>query len=289
MKKFTAILLATLMLVSSFVIAASAASEVQEVNQVVNNKVMKATAVVDGKLDANYAKSFMAQIKSGAKITGSGAATISATVYALYDDSFVYLFYQVAGDNTLMTCDPDYLELDSHPYQNDAVELRLSDFGNGQLAENQAGMDHHLFYQDAFAKRFSNYQASMGEDVFKKAKSAVVKGTNGYTVELAIPCEKAFKEGDKIGFQFQIDDLQDDANLLYVVALGKPHTQVIEFTCGGALPAETTTTTPTTGTTTTPTTGTTTAPTTSDATFIVLAVLLLSGVALVCVKRASAK
>ena len=114
----------------------------------VHKTVTNGEIKVDGILDNQYTASMQVKINPPKY---SGADThIRATVYSLYDDNYVYVFYQVENDTTLLTADNDYIQEHPHPNRNDSVELRIGDDSGKHLSEyTGSNTTHHLFLMDA--------------------------------------------------------------------------------------------------------------------------------------------
>ena len=239
MKKITALLLVVMMLVSVFTLAAYAEVEYNtDCATIVKNKVLKGTPVVDGKLDAIYTESLTVKLhgpaESYALQNGATETTATGTAYALYDDNYVYVFFEVT-DTTLLKGDPEYVDYHPHPHLNDAIEFRIGDDLEDHFAPYDGSNDaHHLFYADAHGTRYTCYEESMGDDVEKLFNATRIEG-NKYYVECAVPVQRAFKEGEMIQFNFQIDDLQDDLDTFAAVGLGRSPTKIVDFYCGGSV------------------------------------------------------
>ena len=203
------------------------------------DKVLKGTPIVDGKLDDVYTESLTVKLhgpaESYALQNGGEDTTATGTVYALYDDRFVYVFYDVT-DETFMSGDAEYVELHAHPHLNDSVDLRIGDSLEGHFGEYEGAnfSNHHLIYVDAHNSRFTCYEESMGDE-FEKAQCKVLfnQKSGKYTVEIAIPVVKPFKEGDIIEFGFQINDLQDESETFAAIGLGESPVKLVGFYCGG--------------------------------------------------------
>ena len=240
MKKITSLLVVLMMLVSLLSLTAFAALEDinEETCTVVKELVLKGTPTIDGKLDKMYTESMTLKLHGPASeyfISGGSCedTTSTGTVYAMYDDNYVYVFFHVV-DNTLIQADPEYIEISAHPHLSDAVEVRVGDDLEDHFAPYDGSNDaHHLFYADAHGVRFTCYEDSMGDDVEKlKSKAIIDKDGKTYYVELAIPTQKPFQEGEIIEFEFQIDDLQDDMDSMCAVGSGYPH-HLVQFLIGG--------------------------------------------------------
>lgn len=202
---------------------------------IVCDTVMKETAIVDGILDNAYTSSMQVKINPP-KYAGSDT-DVRATVYTLYDDDYVYVFYQVENDTTLLSADDDYIQDHPMPSNNDAVELRIADDLEGHLPEyTGSNAAHHLFIMDAYGKRFSNYEDSIENYVDLMKGASKITSATSYTVEMAIPVVSPFNEGDIIQFNFQIDDCQNaKEQKTGYIGLGKSYTTLVDFKIGGEL------------------------------------------------------
>jgi hypothetical protein len=203
-----------------------------------SDKVLKATATVDGNLDPAYLQSLKVSLNPP-KYAGVDT-NVKATVYALYDNNFVYVFYQVENDTTLLTADPDYIADHPHPSHNDAVELRIGDDLEEKLpAYTGSNAAHHLFIMDAYGKRFSCYEDAMEDYIDYQKGAAKIVSATAYNIEMAIPLVNPFAEGDIIQFNFQVDDLQDDVGTTGYIGLGDTYMNLEDFTIGGLAPGGT--------------------------------------------------
>ena len=235
MKKITAIVLAALILVVCVAVSVSAA---QASAVIVKDTVLKASATVDGNLDPAYLQSL--QVKINPPKYAGAETNVKATVYALYDDKYVYVFYQVENDTTLMSADPDYIADHPHPSLNDAVELRIGDDLEEKLPEyTGSNAAHHLFIMDAYGKRFSCYEDAMEDYIDYQKGAAKIVSDTAYNIEMAIPLVNPFAEGDIIQFNFQVDDLQDDVGTTGYIGLGDTYMNLEDFTIGGLAPGGT--------------------------------------------------
>ena len=231
MKKITAILLAAIVLVACFAVIASANKSESAV--IVKDTVLKATPKVDAKLDPAYLQSL--QVKLNPPKYAGADTDVKATVYALYDDKFVYVYYAVENDTTLMTTDDDYINEHPHPSHNDAVELRIGDDLEEKLPlYDGSNDDHHLFMMDAYGKRYSCYEDAMGDYCELMEGKAEIVSDTAYNIEIKVPLQDSFAEGDIIQFNFQIDDLQDDMDTTGYIGLGADYMTLVDFTIGGA-------------------------------------------------------
>lgn len=205
---------------------------------VINDKVLKGTPIVDGEFDEVYKDSYMVKLHGPASkyFLWNGATDTTATgdVYMLYDDNYVYVFYDVV-DNTFLRGDPEYVALHAHPHLNDAVELRLGDKGKGHFVPyGKSFTNHHLFYSDAIGTRFSSYENSFASRSNEIKRGIKYSGKAGkYSVELAIPTEKPFKEGDIIQVNVQIDDLQASGGKMAAIGLAMNSKSLVDVVCGG--------------------------------------------------------
>jgi len=170
------------------------------------------SAIIDGIVDDEYLQSLSVKI-APPKYAGD-ETTNTAEVYALHDDEYVYICY-VVKDNSLTSAKDDYIMSDAHPSVNDAVELRIGSADDGVFPAYTSSPDHHLFMMDAYGKRISCYKDSM--DGYEGA-AVIADDKKSYTVEIAIPIDRALKDGETIKMNFQIDDLQLDGKCGYIGA-----------------------------------------------------------------------
>ena len=155
-------------------------------------KALKGTPTVDGKLDDIYTQSGSLKVDNTMYIWGQGTgkdqSKASSVSYFLYDDTYLYVA-TVVSDTTIVDCG-----IKSN-WMSDAVEtwIKFPDTANNSKIS-----------VDAFNTKIygSDYTA------FDKCKAAVVRGTDTYTVEVAIPLD-TFKTGSVVPISIQINDFFD--------------------------------------------------------------------------------
>ncbi|MBO7209327.1 MAG: S-layer homology domain-containing protein [Clostridia bacterium] len=188
--------------------------------------VLGGTPSIDGKIDDVYRASFNVNITGP---TTFGANTESeATVYVLHDSKNVYVAAEIV-DTTPYKIDTKYLKDDAHPYQNDALEIRIAT--NGHMAPyTGSNTNHHLFYADWQGRRFSSYEQQVKGF---RGTTKYVAG-QGYTVEVAIPLTSPLVESETISLNFQIDNMtvQDGKDVFGCIALIEAG-GLVDFKVGG--------------------------------------------------------
>ncbi len=202
---------------------------------VVNDKVLEGTPILDGVLDEVYSDSLKIELHKNSNAEFSNGAirtTATGAVYALYDDDFVYVLVDVI-DQTFMSADSEYIELHPLAHLNDSVVIRLGDDLEGKFIENQNSGDHHTFYIDAHNNKFSCYENSMGDEFYSAQCKVVFDTTGKYTVEIAIPTKKSFKNGDILELGVLINDLQNSSEKYAGIYLGQTPTTLCDFVCEG--------------------------------------------------------
>ena len=221
------LILAFIVVATSVCVTATQASSV-----IVDDTVNYATPTVDGVLDDAYLNSLQVWINSP-KYAGVDT-NVRARVYALYDNNYVYVFYQVENDTTLLSADDDYIQDHPNPSHNDAVELRIGDDLEEHLPPyTGSNAAHHHFYMDAYGKRFSCYEDAIEDYVGLMNGASKITSDTSYNVEMAIPVANPFHEGDIIQFNFQVDDCQDaEAQKTGYIGLGDNYMQLTDFVIG---------------------------------------------------------
>ncbi len=208
MKKLLCILLTAIMVLGTVTISAR-----ESTLSYGSKVVLGGSPSIDGKIDDVYRASFNVNI-SGPSTFGTDTES-EATVYVLHDSKNVYVAAEVV-DTTPFKVDSKYLKDDAHPYQNDAVEIRIAT--NGHMAPyTGSNTDHHLFYVDWQGRRFSSYEQQVKGF---RGTTKYVAG-QGYTVEVAIPLTSPLVEGETISLNFQIDNMtvQDGKDVFGCIAL----------------------------------------------------------------------
>ncbi|MBQ7075670.1 MAG: S-layer homology domain-containing protein [Clostridia bacterium] len=188
--------------------------------------VLGGTPVIDGKIDDVYRASFNVNI-TGPSTFGVQSESV-AEIFVLHDSKYVYVAAEIV-DTTPFKVDSDYLKDDPHPHLNDALEIRIAT--NGHMAPYTGTFtNHHLFYADWQGRRFSSYEQQVlgvkGKTTYEYGKS--------YIVEMALPLQSPLVEGEKISFNFQIDNMtiKDGKDQLGCISL-RPGKDLVEFTVGG--------------------------------------------------------
>ena len=98
-----------------------------------NDTVLKATPTLDGELDEAYFNSL--KVKLGPPVYEGSPSNVKADVYALYDDSYVYVFFEVYNEKNILSAADSYITVNSHPSDNDSVEVRIGDKRMGRLPD----------------------------------------------------------------------------------------------------------------------------------------------------------
>ncbi len=221
MKKLLCILLTAIMVLGTVTISAR-----ESTLSYGSKVVLGGTPSIDGKIDDVYRASFNVNI-SGPSTFGTGTES-EATVYVLHDSKNVYVAAEVV-DTTPFKVDSKYLKDDAHPYQNDAVEIRIAT--NGHMAPyTGSNTDHHLFYVDWQGRRFSSYE----QQVKGFRGTTKYEAGKGYTIEVAIPLTSPLVEGETISLNFQIDNMtvqngQDAFGCIALIEAGG----LVDFKVGG--------------------------------------------------------
>ena len=160
---------------------------------------------------------------SGTPFYPSAAAQsdVTATVYLLWDDTYLYVYAQVS-DPTILSRGTVWVDATSTPWANDNLETYFSDSGveSGRkvavdafgIACYTAGMERKDYpYATAFTYNGEMIDYDVEETILAGAS---VAAANGYVIEMAIPITQGTEDGSipKIGeevyFHFQNNDLQ---------------------------------------------------------------------------------
>ena len=216
-----------LFLLLALLVSVCAAADYSQGAEIINGTVIEATPTLDGVLDDAYLDSLCVKLNPPSYV---GAETdVFATVYSLYDDGFVYVFFNVENDTTLTSADPSYIARDSHPSLNDAVEVRIGDNGAGKLPEYTGTNNHHLIIADPFELRCSAYKSTLGNRTALLSSASKITSETSYTVELRIPLKAPLEESDVLQFNFQVDDLQDADGTTGYVGLSSSYSELNSF------------------------------------------------------------
>ena len=139
------------------------------------------TPVIDGEMDDIYAGTLTIVYDGNNEYNtfkDLGWADAKATVYAMYDEQYVY-FYAVVEDDDVYMADASYYE-QYNPYGIDAIEFRLN-FGGQANAANQFKITLDAYGVQAFNIWTDRYPYTT-IDTYATALT-----DNGYVLELAVP------------------------------------------------------------------------------------------------------
>ena len=173
-----------------------------------------ATAIVDAEMDAAYADS-LAIVYDGNNEYNTFKDSwtwqdATATVYALYDDAYVY-FYAVVEDDDVVKRADEYYET-SNAYGIDGIEFRLN-LGGEANAANQFKITIDAHGMNAFNLWADRYPFT----TLDKSFYATALTETGYVIEVMIPhsLEGADNtnliEAGKLGFNMWLLDAQPSA------------------------------------------------------------------------------
>ncbi len=198
-----------------------------------NDTVLKATPALDGELDKAYESSL--KVKLGPPVYDGVASDVKSTVYALYDEGYIYVFFEVYNDEKILSVGDYYLAAHRHPSDNDSVELRIGDKLSGKLPDYIGdNKDHHLIIADAYNVRCTAYQDTLEYYTARLKSVSKIVSENSYNIEMRIPLKEAFEEGDIIQFNFQVNDLQNvDTHETGHIGLGATYMSLTDFKIGG--------------------------------------------------------
>lgn len=192
-----------------------------EVGVNADNIIYRHTPVIDGILDGEYLNSAVAL--SGTPFYPSAAAQsdVTATVYLLWDETYLYVYAQVS-DSTILSRGTVWVDATSTPWANDNLETYFSDSGveSGRkvavdafgIACYTVGMERKDYpYATAFTYNGEIIDYNTEETI---PAGASVAAANGYVIEMAIPITQGTEDGsipqigEEVYFHFQNNDLQ---------------------------------------------------------------------------------
>ena len=192
-KLFSIILVACIAMVVMAVAPVSAA----------NDEVLYGTPVLDGKVDDIYKSSLIIEyLNEEDNVVNHPFFSATATFYALYDASYVYLIADVTDDDVVSAAD-SYVYESGNPYGNDVVEFRL-DF-NGGDAMFKIGVD-------AYGKRAYTLQSDLCD--IETVEYACTQSDTGYVIEVKVPYDTNDRNdvysAGKLGLKLWLFDLHAD-------------------------------------------------------------------------------
>ncbi|MBE3582761.1 MAG: hypothetical protein IMX01_01455 [Limnochordaceae bacterium] len=173
---------------------------------------------IDGDLgDWAFAKDSAITLDSQAQLTPgadspdtwSGPADLSATIYVAYDDTNLYLAYDVRDDKVVQQFSGDQI------YNGDGPELYLDFTPDGQAAayDNNVWQFGFTPGTDAAAPAWVLYQQVQGRSIDPSAvKVAAQRTANGYTMEVAIALSalgQTLQPGHVIHFDVAVNDVDN--------------------------------------------------------------------------------
>jgi endo-1,4-beta-xylanase len=145
------------------------------------------TPVVDGKTDGVWSKA--AVYRTDTVSIGEKAAT--AKFQVLWDSSYLYVLATVT-DKALSAAN-------ANPWEQDSVEVFLDQLNSKTPSYQKEDGQYRISYK--------NVITVAGNADPKTMKTAATVTSDGYIVEIAIPFTVVMpKAGDKIGFDFQVND-----------------------------------------------------------------------------------
>jgi hypothetical protein len=156
-------------------------------------KALKGTPVIDGKLDDIYTQSGTLKVDNTMHVwsqgTGKTDSKASSVSYFLYDDNYLYIATVVKDSAIVDTGIKDN-------WKADAVETWIK-FDPAAAKPSKISVD--AFNTKIYGSDYTT---------FDKCKSAVTRGTDTYTVEVAIPLD-GLKTGSVVPISMQINDFLD--------------------------------------------------------------------------------
>lgn len=148
------------------------------------------SAVIDGKMDESW--DLAKEITTNQWVTGDSGAT--AKVRTMWDGKYLYVFADIHDE--LLN------KSNKNQWEQDSVEIFI-DQNNNKTAH----------YQEDDAQIRINFENELSGSGYDKdaLKSQTVITDTGYIVEVAIPLDKVeVKDGDLVGFDFQVNDSNED-------------------------------------------------------------------------------
>lgn len=266
MLKKSILVVLSLILVLAFASSAFA-SEAKSLNAV------KGTPVIDGEIDVIWSNSSAATdfVQSGVKLT-TFETDIKPSAKAMWDDKFLYVLVEVKDSKVGGTATGD------DNFNNDSVEVYL-DQNNAKTKRYEADdMSVVIDYQG----NFSGYITKDFKPLPQGIVSAGKKVSDGYVIEVAIPWTTGAPKADSIiGFDLAINDntiggnqrtswvhWNDASSEAWQDTSVFGNLKLIE---AAAKPAESTTGNPKTG----------------DSSYVYFTAIILTGIALIVLKRKS--
>ena len=229
MKKL-AVLASAAMLAASLTAVPSLAAET-------NEKVLKHTPVIDGKIDAAYMQSYQIEHEwIGSKFWGlgkfepneEGVSTygndVKATSYFLWDDDCIYLAVSVTDDDFGVIDDAHFAKGSADrtqwaPYYQDVVIPTFTYKGmNFVIHADAAGRFACVYKEINFAQTtwtdmysWSEYEKNISEGL-----SSAVRTDRGYNIEFKMPIsenvkDKLLKDGGSFSYGLQVGDATADS------------------------------------------------------------------------------
>lgn len=229
MKKL-AVLASAAMLAASLAVLPSHAAEI-------NEKVLKHTPVIDGKIDAAYIQSYHIEHEwidgkfwglgkfepneEGVSIYGND---VKATSYFLWDDECIYLVVSVTDDDFGVIDDAHFAKGSADrtqwaPYYQDVVIPTFTYKGmNFIMHADAAGRFACVYKEINFAQTtwtdmysWSEYEKNISEGLF-----ATIRTDRGYNIEFKMPISenvksKLLKDGGSFSYGLQVGDATADS------------------------------------------------------------------------------
>ncbi|GEM_PF-5654737 len=197
-----------------FITAAATTASADQKSTIVNKEIV----YVDGYMDESYKTSGAITVDQIVKQNGTSDTT--ATIYLLYDNTYIYIFGSVL-DKTRINTPPE------HEWTSDSVEIQLDlDCYDADQAvgSGYTGLFRIVRYTGAVA--IAEKSTSPAFLAIKDAIQCRVAdtGENGYNFEVAIPHANSFRTA-KLGVSCIVNDATDAVkNLAAMIFMNSTHT-----------------------------------------------------------------
>lgn len=201
-----------------------------------NEKVLKHTPVIDGKIDAAYMQSYYIDHEWNEKIWGLGkfepneegvsiyGNDVKATSYFLWDDTCLYLAVSVTDDDFGVLDDAHFAKGSADrtqwaPFFQDGIQPTFTYKGmNFEIHADAAGRYACVYKEANFTQNpwtdmhsWSEYEKNVSEGLF-----ATVRTDRGYNIEFKIPISenvksKLLKDGGSFSYGIKVCDATADS------------------------------------------------------------------------------
>ncbi|MBQ8208222.1 MAG: leucine-rich repeat protein [Clostridia bacterium] len=198
-KRFMGLVLAVLMVISTFTVGTFAAT--QDLQETKKTTLVYGTPVIDGQLDAVWENAFTvdfpydrnnSKVVDGVLTVPAEKVTVDHWAKAMWDESHIYAYFRVY-DSTVVTNVSDQIHL------NDSVELYIDEYNDKGLAKT----DCARFYQVSIS---ADGKAVSPDEDWGDYKTTINAEKGYYDVEIALDVTTRTLANDaEIGIDFAIN------------------------------------------------------------------------------------